>query len=127
MMCALKRAFSERDFVNPYGCTAADSARQLIKGQPVLVKYQYSDVYKRPVCEIIFTAKNPGQTTDTLDLAQYIVSKGWASYRTGQKNARANSLMKKIQAYAKEQKIGLWGEKGRAVRPETFRKRFRKK
>ena len=93
----------------------------------MLVKYRYSDVYKRPVCEIFFTVKNSEQTTDTLDLAQYIVSKGWAWYRTEQKNTKTNSLMKKIQAYAKEQKVGLWGEKRRAIRPETFRSRFRSK
>jgi len=114
-------------FDQPYGRAAADSVRQLIKGQTVMVKYRYSDVYKRPVCEIFFTVKNPEQTTDTLDLAQYIVSKGWAWYRTEQKNTKGNSLMKKIQAFAKGQKIGLWGEKGRAVRPETFRRRFRMK
>ena len=46
-------------FDQPYGRAAADSVRQLIKGQTVLVKYRYSDVYKRPVCEIFFTVKNP--------------------------------------------------------------------
>ncbi|MCK6690971.1 MAG: thermonuclease family protein [Thermoanaerobaculia bacterium] len=112
-------------FDQPYGRAAADSVRKLIKGQTVLVKYRYSDVYKRSVCEIFFTVKNPEQATDTLDLAQHIVSKGWAWYRTEQKNTKANNLMKKIQAYAKNQKIGLWGEKGRTVRPETFRRKFR--
>ncbi|MCK6693230.1 MAG: thermonuclease family protein [Thermoanaerobaculia bacterium] len=58
-------------------------------------------------------------------MAQYIVSKGWAWYRAEQKNTKGNALLKKIQAYAKEQKVGLWGEKGRAVRPEMFRMRFR--
>ena len=114
-------------FDQPYGRAAADSVRQLIKGQTVLVKYRYSDIYKRPVCEVFFTMKNPEQTTDTLDLAQHIVSKGWAWYRTEQKNTKANSLMKKIQAYAKGQKIGLWGLSGRAIKPDTFRKKFRMK
>ena len=125
MMCALMHAFSRCDFVQPCGRATADSAYQIIKGQTVLVKYRYSDVYERPVCEIFFTVKNPEQAPDTLDLAQYIVSKGWAWYQTEQKNTKANSLLKKIQAYAKKQKVGLWGEKGRAVKPETFRKRFR--
>lgn len=112
-------------FDQPYGRAAGDSVRQLIKGQTVFVQYRYTDVYNRPVCEIFFAVKNPEEATDTLDLAQHIVSKGWAWYRTEQKNTKGNSLMKKIQAYAKEQKVGLWGEKGRAVRPDTFRRRFR--
>ena len=114
-------------FDQPYGRAAADSVRQLIKGQTVLVKYRYSDVYKRPVCEIFFTVKNPEPTTDTLDLAQYIVLKGWAWYREERKNTKGNNLLKNIQAYAKEQKAGLWGLKGRAIKPETFRKKFRMK
>lgn len=114
-------------FDQPYGRAAADSVRQLIKGKTVLIKYRYTDVYKRPVCEIFFTVQHPEQAPDTLDLAQYIVSKGWAWHRAEQKNTKANSLMKKIQVYAKEQQHGLWGEKGRAIRPETFRKRFRVK
>ncbi len=112
-------------FDQPYGRAAADSVRQLIKGQTVLVKYRYTDMYERPVCEIFFTVKNLEQATDTIDLAQYIVLKGWAWYRTERKNTKGNNLLKNIQAYAKEQKVGLWGLAGRAVKPETFRKKFR--
>ena len=112
-------------FDQPYGRTAADSVRQLIKGQTVLVKYRYTDMYERPVCEIFFTAKNLEQAIHTIDLAQYIVMKGWAWYRTEHKNTKGNSLLKNIQGYAKEQKVGLWGLTGRAIKPETFRKKFR--
>lgn len=114
-------------FDQPFGRAAADSVRQLIKGQTVFVKYRYTDVYKRPVCEIFFTAKTLEPAVDTLDLAQYIVLKGWAWYRDEHKNSKGNALLKKIQAYAKEQKVGLWGLAGRAVKPETFRKRFQAK
>ena len=114
-------------FDQPYGRAAADSVRQLIKGQTVFVKYRYTDVYKRPVCEIFFTAKTPEPAVDTLDLAQHIVLKGWAWYRDEHKNTKGNAHLKKIQAYAKEQKVGLWGLTGRAVRPDTFRRKFRAK
>ena len=112
-------------FDQPFGRAAADSVRQLIKGQTVFVKYRYTDMYERPVCEIFFTAKNPEQAIDSIDLAQYIVMKGWAWYRTEHKNTKGNNLLKNIQGYAKEQKVGLWGLTGRAIKPETFRKKFR--
>ncbi len=114
-------------FDQPYGRAAGDSVRQLIKGRTVFVKYRYTDVYQRPVCEVLFTTANPENGLDTLDLATHIVSRGWAWYRAETKNAKGNTLLKKTQAWAKEQRLGLWGLKGRAVRPETFRGRFRSK
>lgn len=112
-------------FDQPFGRAAADSVRNLIKGRGVFLKYRYTDYYDRPVCQVYFTAPGPDMTTDTVDLAQHIVLKGWAWHRTERKNTKGNTLLKNIQAYAKGQKVGLWGLPGRAIKPETFRKKFR--
>ncbi|MBK8968657.1 MAG: thermonuclease family protein [Lewinellaceae bacterium] len=115
-------------FDQPFGRAAADSVRKLIKGKHVLVDFKYRDVFDRPVCEVylLSTINIQGESVpDTVSLAQHIVQQGWAWHRNEQRNAKGNKLLKNIQAYAKSQKVGLWGLKGRAIRPDTFRERFR--
>lgn len=115
-------------FDQPFGRAAADSVRKLIKGKTVLVNFKYLDVYNRPVCEVFFTStlNVQGETIpDTISLAEHLVQQGWAWYRTERRNTKGNNFLKSIQAYAKSQKVGLWGLKGRAIRPDTFRNRFR--
>lgn len=115
-------------FDQPFARAAADSVRQLIKGNSVLVNYKYTDMYDRPVCEVYFLSNSTvlGEPlVDTVSLAEHIVQKGWAWQRPERGNSKGNALLKNIQVYAKEQKLGLWALPGRAIKPETFRNKFR--
>ena len=72
---------------------------------------------KRRVCEIFFTVKNQEQAVDTIDLAQYIVLKGWVWYRDVRKNTKVKCPAEKDSGVcegAKNRALGGEGAGGAA-------------
>lgn len=102
----------------PYGKEAGNTIRELIKGKKVKVESLLQDQYGRWVCKIFL---------DELDLTEYIISNGLGWYNNDPKIEESyKRKLKAEQLIAKAGKKGLWGEPGRKVRPETWRKNNRR-
>ena len=102
----------------PFGRQSGNLIRELIKGKTVKVETLFKDQYGRLVCNVYL---------NDINLTEYIISNGLGWYMEDAK--MEDSLKVKLKAdqlTAKAAKKGLWGESGRKVRPETWRKNNRR-
>lgn len=103
-----------------YGRAAGDSIRALLKGKTVWVDTLAApsrDKYGRLLAEIY---------VGDIFLPLYVVEHGWAwaTHVSKRKNPKINSLLRDAQAQAKKSQLGLFGVPGRAIRPDTWRKKY---
>lgn len=100
----------------PFGREAGKLMREFLKGDTVDVKFIYFDTFKRPVCDVY---------KDTINLTDYVLTNGygWFLVDSATTLERENEI-KEMQMYAQNKKLGLWGLKGRKVRPETWRRKY---
>jgi len=100
----------------PYGRAAGNHMRNYLKNREVQVTFRYFDIYQRLVCDV---------RLDSIDLTEYVISNGigWYLDDVVISATRAEKL-KQLQETAKLNKLGLWGEPGRKLRPSTWRKRY---
>lgn len=103
----------------PFGTEAGLLLRDTVKGKTVKVETLFRDVYNRMICKV---------TLDGKDLTEFMVENGYAWwYQEPKMKPEIKERLKTLHNTAKEGKLGLWGEKGRKVRPTTWRsynKRF---
>lgn len=106
----------------PFGRNAGDSVRILLKGTTVfldtLATKNSRDQYGRLLGEIY--------TQDSVFLPLLLVERGWA-WAAPVKNRTAKNLNKTLEAAqkaAKENGVGLFASRQRAVRPETWKKKY---
>lgn len=106
----------------PFGRNAGDSVRILLKGTTVfldtLATKNSRDQYGRLLGEIY--------TQDSVFLPLLLVERGWA-WAAPQKNRTAKNLnrtLQEAQKEAKENGMGLFATRQRAVRPDTWRERY---
>lgn len=101
----------------PFGRQAGNKMRDFLKGDTVQVSVVYKDTFGRLVCDVT--------TSDSTDVAEYMLIRGYGWYD----DDKATSLERaaKLKGYQKEAdkaNLGLWGEKGRKLRPDTWRKKY---
>jgi endonuclease YncB( thermonuclease family) len=103
----------------PYGVEAGDSLRLMLKGWKVTVDTLYRDAFNRPVAKVKFQGK---------DITEYIIStgKGWY-YPSKGMTTKTRAKLKKMQAEAQVNKLGLWGLDGEKISPSDFRKKNKPK
>lgn len=100
----------------PYARKAGAHMRELLKGDTIDVTVVYKDKYNRLVCDM---------KLDTIDLTEYVIStgNGWFMDDAATTVEREAEL-RALQEMAKSNKLGLWGERGRKVRPDTWRRKY---
>ena len=100
----------------PYARKSAENMRKFLLRDTVEITVVYKDAFKRLVCDIV---------KDSTDLSSYVISHGygWFSNDDATTLDRAAEL-KELQNTADKANLGLWGEPGRKLRPETWRKRY---
>lgn len=103
----------------PYGVEVGDSMRLMLKGWRVTVDTLYRDLYGRPVAKVNFQGK---------DITEYLIStgKGWY-YSSKGMTPKTREKLKKMQADAQANKLGLWGLDGEKIKPSDFRKKNKPK
>lgn len=100
----------------PYGREAGYNMRQLLKGDTVDVKLVYIDTFHRPVCDVY---------KDSINLTDYVLEHGYGWYLVDSATTLEREIeIKQLQKQAQDKKLGLWGERGRKIRPETWRKKY---
>lgn len=108
----------------PYGRAAGDSVRAMLKGTTVyldtLSLKNSRDQYGRLLAEVY--------TQDSTFLPLFLVENGfaWASQVSGRKNPGLNKLLREAQGEAKAAKRGFWALPGRALRPDTWRDKYKR-
>lgn len=101
----------------PYGKESGDFLRNLIKGKEVRVETLFRDEFKRMICKVELEGK---------DLSETLIETGNAWWLTEPKQSpEVQSKLKELHSTAKTNKVGLWGELGRKIRPSTWRERNR--
>ncbi len=102
----------------PFGRLAGNKMRELLKGNEVKVEVLFKDQYGRWICKIWF---------NDIDLTEYVVKNGfgWHLREPKMKTSYFEGL-KIFQEQSKVQRLGLWGETGRKVRPSTWREQNRR-
>lgn len=102
----------------PFGRTAGNIVRDLIKGKELTFERMYKDQYNRQVCKVYI---------DGQDLTKRLVELGLAWWLDDSKmNSLYLSELKLLHETAKGLKIGLWGETARKLRPSTWRNNNRR-
>lgn len=100
----------------PYSRKSAENMRAWLKGDTVEVTLSYMDTFRRLVCDV---SKNG------IDVAEYAIQTGNAWYQPDiATTLEREAKLKQLQEEAKKKKKGLWGEKGRKYRPDTWRKKY---
>ena len=101
----------------PFAREASRLMREYLKGDTVEIKVVYKDTFGRLVCDI--TAK------DSVDLTDYVISHGYGWYLVDPATTlEREAEIKALQKFAQNRDLGLWGEKGRKIRPATWRKKY---
>lgn len=102
----------------PYGRMVADSVRALIKTKTVTIDSVDTDLYGRVIAKV---------TLDSIDVAEYIVKKGWAyvstHYTEGHKEYYDH--LTRLQVEAENNRLGMWYY-GDMVHPFIWRTIHRK-
>lgn len=100
----------------PYSRQAAQNVRDQIKGDTVSVTPIYKDVFGRLVCDVL---------DDSIDLTEWVIMSGNAWYQSDSATSlEREAKLKDLQKFAEKKKFGLWGQPGRKLRPDTWRKRY---
>jgi len=98
----------------PYGREAGDSVRAYLKGREVVFRVLKIDKYGRPVVQLFVDGK---------DLAETILTKGWAWYYAESSLPRATRRKyKDLEAKARAEKRGLFANPD-AIPPTRWRAR----
>jgi len=106
----------------PWGVEAGNVARNEFKGKTILIDTlpvpQNRDYYGRLLVE--------AYTNDKL-ISLSLVERGlaWSVAVPNRRSPNINLVLKNAQKYARQQKLGLFSEKRRPLRPETWRKRYK--
>jgi endonuclease YncB( thermonuclease family) len=101
----------------PYGKESGDHLRDLVKGNQVKVETLFRDQFQRMICKVEFAGK---------DLSETLIETGNAWWLVEPKQSpEVQSKLKELHNTAKANKVGLWGELGRKIRPSTWRSRHR--
>jgi len=86
----------------PYGIAIGDSVRQLIAGDSIVIQVIGKDYYFRTLAKITLF--------DGTDLAEYILSKGWAWYLGSQLDQGTRNKYMAARDKAKKAKLGIWSD-----------------
>lgn len=99
-----------------FGRETSNYVRELLKGKRVNVIPVSTDIYDRMIAKVYI---------DGIDLTEYLIENGYAwFYDPGKEMPKEQKdKLKNLQKTAKKQKLGLWGQSGIKMSPETFRKR----
>lgn len=88
----------------PYGVAIGDSIRQLIKGDSVIIQVIGKDYYFRTLAKITLLDESG------TDLAEYILSKGWAWYLGSQLDQKTRNSYMAARDKARKAKLGIWSD-----------------
>lgn len=100
----------------PYGRQAAKNMLNYLKGDTVSVTVVYRDMFNRMVCDVV---------VDSVDVSEYVIATGNGWYQSDSATTlEREARLKALQQAADKANVGLWGEKGRKLRPETWRRKY---
>ena len=108
----------------PHGRKSGNFLRELIKGEKVKVETLFRDQFNRMICKV--TAFNE-VVPEGYDLTIYLIDHGqvwWLNEPS--MNDEEKVKLRTLHEIAKNEKLGLWGEEGRKLRPSTWRSRNRR-
>jgi len=101
----------------PGSYEAAESLRKLVRGKSLRIIPIYTDMFDREVSRVY--------VGDTLDVSEYLIQNGHAWFRAeANMNPKEVVRLKELQAIAKRNKLGLWGQSGTKSNPATWRKKY---
>lgn len=101
----------------PGSLEASESLRKIVKGKSLKIVPIYTDMFDREVSRVY--------VGDTLDVSEYLIQNGHAWFRAESNMAPKEVIkLKELQATARRNKVGLWGQSGTKSNPATWRKKY---
>lgn len=108
----------------PFGKESGQALRDLTKGNRVEVQTLFSDQFNRMICKVKLI--NLTDRRLDIDLTWFQIVKGFAWWLPEPKmTSDERTWLKGWHDTAKSDKVGLWADPGRKLRPSTWRERNR--